>query len=167
MHGGKAESIGIIPEYPRGQGPGHREIAHAGDLADDRLCVHGIVEGLAHAPIVEGFALRVKPGVDEVEYRYTDSLILPVLRVGSNFVDLPAGNNRLFQIPPQELGKCLLKLATHDNFKHDGVQKGPALIVVLIGLQHDLLFGSHRTNLNGPVPTGARPKRSPSFSTSS
>ena len=80
-----------------------------GDLPDDRLFVHRIVERLAHAPIVKGSDLRVKPDVEEAERRYTDSLILPVPRIGADLVYLLAGDNRLFQVPLQELSKHLLE----------------------------------------------------------
>ena len=58
------------------------------------------------------------------------------------------------RFPLRNSANRLLQLAADDNFEHDGVKKWPALVVVLVGLQHDLLVrlppdkfersGSHR-----------------------
>src|SRR5207253_1413503 len=109
------------------------------DVADDRLLVHSIVERLAHAFVVEGFVLGVKANVEEAERRSADNLKLLVLRIGTDLVRLLAGDQSLFQVSLEEIGKLLLKGAA--DSEHHSVQKRPPLVVLVIGLQHDFLVG--------------------------
>jgi hypothetical protein len=75
---------------------------------DNRLFVHGIVECLAHAPVVKGFHLGVKAEVLETECRIAEMLILPILRVDAHLIHLLTRDNRLLQVPFQEFGERLL-----------------------------------------------------------
>src|SRR5262249_38799735 len=128
--------IGVVAGHTRGQHSGSWNTAHLGDLPHDLLFVYGILEGPANTHIVERFKPRVKANEEETEGRFTEALVLVVLRVGTDLFCLGAWDRRLFQIPFQKLVKRLLKRRT--DLEDHSVEKWPALVVPVVGLQNDL-----------------------------
>ena len=123
-----------------------------GDLSNNRFFVHRIVERLAHPLIVKGFELRVKPNVVQDQRWSTNSLIPLVLGIGADLFRFVARNNRLLQVPSQELRKPLLEPAANDNLVHKHIKKGPPLVVLVVGLENDLLFLLPPDKLKRPGP---------------
>jgi hypothetical protein len=152
---------------PQGKDPSGHAITPSGDLPPDSFFVHGIVERLAHASIVKGFERHVKPYVEESERRFTDALILSVLRIAIDLVRLHDGENRLFQIPLQELGKPFLQLAANAYLEHNGVQKWATFVVLVVGRQHDLLIRLPPDEFERPGSHRSEPEAIAHFSTSS
>ena len=85
----------------------HHQTLPFGGFLDDCLCVYGVVERLAHAPVFKGVRPCVKPNVDKGERRLKESLILLIRGVSADLINLVTRDNRLFQVPLQELGKPL------------------------------------------------------------
>src|SRR5262249_18947400 len=80
-----------------------------------------------------------KAEVQEAERRFTEMLILPIVRVDAHLLQLPTRDNCLLQVPLQELGKPFLQFGTGHELEHHSVEKRPAFVIMLVGCEHDLL----------------------------
>jgi hypothetical protein len=144
--------LGVMARHPWRKGPGGHEIFHAGHLLHDSFFVHGIVERLAHASIVKGLGLCVKPCKKEAEHRFADALRLPVLRIAVDLVCLHDGENHIFQNSLQEFSKSLLNLVPNAYLVYVTVKIRPPRAVLVIGVQYDLLVWLPPDKLKRPGP---------------